>query len=461
MWFSNEKTKYSSLIMLIDVVIINVSIILAYLIRFKFSLPEFNFKPYTEMFIWISIGSVFFLNAFRLYSVSARTRWDDQFYSIVFAVGVTLMLSISMTYISANYAFPRTVFILSGVIQIILLLSWRYLLWRVTKRMFGVEKAIVVGVGEEAFGLIEKINKFSDNHLEFVGFITQDDERSQTDGDPQIEGNGSRKILGTANEFESILDNVEYDVVIIISQIESSIKEKIVNYCYSKNKGVMLIPDLYEVLLIRSAVHIIDDVPFCDIRDESDDSNPLKRTLDLVVSLLGIVLLFPMMVVLGIIIRIDSSGPAIYKQERVTKGGKSFILYKFRTMIQDAEKGIPVFAVEDDHRATRFGKFLRLSRLDELPQLINVIKGDMSLVGPRPERPYFVEQFSQKINGYENRHKIKPGITGIAQVAGKYNTGPREKLVFDLLYAKKNNIIVDLQILLQTIKVIFMRDKAS
>ena len=121
----------------------------------------------------------------------------------------------------------------------------------------------------------------------------------------------------------------------------------------------------------------------------------------------------------------------------------------------------PVFAVEDDQRATRVGRILRLSRLDETPQLFNVIKGDMSLVGPRPERPFFVEQFSKEIDGYENRHRMKPGITGIAQIAGKYNTGPREKLVFDLLYAKKNDILVDLQILMHTIKVLFMRDKAS
>jgi len=131
-------------------------------------------------------------------------------------------------------------------------------------------------------------------------------------------------------------------------------------------------------------------------------------------------------------------------------------------MVQDAEAASgPVFAVEEDQRATKVGRILRLSRLDELPQLINVVKGDMSLVGPRPERPFFVEQFSREITGYDNRHRIKPGITGIAQIAGKYNTGPREKLVFDLLYAKKNNILVDLQILFNTVKVLFMRDKAS
>lgn len=455
MWFSNEKTKYSFLIMLVDALIINLSIILAYLIRFKFSLPEFNFKPYTDMFIWITMGGLFFLNSFRLYSVSARTRWDDQFYSIVFTVVLTLMLSISLTYISANYAFPRTVFVLSGFIQVVLLLTWRYFLWQYTKKRLGVERAIVVGGSLESFEIIEKINKFSDNHLEFVGFITQEKI------DTYINKNENHRILGSVDEFEGILGSMEYDVVILVSQIDTSIKEKIVCYCYSRNKAVMLIPDLYEVLLIKAGVHLIDDIPFCDIRDESDENNPLKRTLDMVVSTLGLVILLPLLIVLGIVIKLDSVGPAIYKQERVTRGGKSFILYKFRTMIQDAEKGIPVFAVEDDQRTTRTGRFLRLSRLDELPQLFNVLKGDMSLVGPRPERPFFVEQFSQQINGYENRHKIKPGITGVAQVAGKYNTGPREKLVFDLLYAKKNNIMVDMQILLQTIKVIFMKDKAS
>jgi len=455
MWLTNSKTRYSLLIMLVDVLIINLSIILAYLIRFKFTLPAFNFQPYLQMFIWISLGSIFFFNMYHLYSFSARTKWDDQFYSLVLAVLLTLMLSISLTYISANYAFPRSVFLLSGLLQTVFLASWRYFLWRLAKRALGVQKAVIIGNSAEAIETANRIIEFSESHINIIGVIAN--ETGQTESQ-----NYQYKFLGSIYDFEKILEETGYDVVIVTPTLDTALKEKIVCYCYSIGKEVFLIPDLYEVLLIKANLNLIDDIPVFNVKDYNEDNNQIKRILDLVVAVAALIAAFPIMVIIAVMIKLDSPGPVIYKQERVTKGGKVFTLYKFRTMVQDAESGTgPVFAVEDDQRATRVGRFLRLSRLDELPQLVNVIKGDMSMVGPRPERPFFVEQYSRQIDGYDNRHRMKPGITGIAQIAGKYNTGPREKLVFDLLYAKRNDILVDLQILMQTIKVLFMRDKAS
>jgi exopolysaccharide biosynthesis polyprenyl glycosylphosphotransferase len=269
-------------------------------------------------------------------------------------------------------------------------------------------------------------------------------------------------ILGEIEDFAEILAGTSCDIVIVAPSLEASLKESIVCYCYSMGKEVFLVPELYEVLLVKANLNLIDDIPVFTVQDSNGGANQVKRSLDLVIGLAAFVLTLPVMAVVALLVKLDSPGPVIYKQERVTKGGRLFTLYKFRTMIQDAEESTgPVFAVEDDQRATRIGRFLRLSRLDELPQLINVIKGDMSLVGPRPERPFFVERYEKEIEGYTHRHRIKPGITGIAQIAGKYNTGPREKLVFDLLYAKKNDVLVDLQILLHTVKVLFMRNKAS
>lgn len=161
-------------------------------------------------------------------------------------------------------------------------------------------------------------------------------------------------------------------------------------------------------------------------------------------------------------IKVDSAGPVFYTQERVGRNGKAFRLYKFRTMVQDAEKSTgPVLATANDNRITRLGRFLRASRLDELPQLINVLKGEMSLVGPRPERQHFVDQFSQAIPHYIYRTHVKAGITGLAQVSGRYSTTPQDKLRFDLLYAKTYSPLSDLRIMFQTLKVIFMKDKSS
>ena len=455
MWPTNKKTRFSFFIMLADVLVINLGIILAYLIRFRMELPIYNFRPYMEMCLWISLGSLFILNMYQLYSVSARTRWEDQFYSIVIAVTLIMMLSISLTYISANFAFPRSVFLLSGLLQVVILLLWRYLLWRMTKRALGFQKAIVIGSHTDIVEMATRIQEFSESHITIVGLITDETVQAEI-------RSGNLRILGEVSQFESILDSTDYDVAVVTPSVDVHLKEKIVCHCYSIGKEVFLIPDLYEVLLLKAELNILDDIPVFTIKDYNGDNTQLKRVLDFAIGCFAFVFTLPIMAVIALFIKLDSSGPAIYRQERVTKGGKIFVLYKFRTMVQDAEAGTgPVFAVEEDQRATKVGRILRLSRLDELPQFINVIKGDMSLVGPRPERPFFVEQFSKEIRGYDNRHRMKPGITGIAQIAGKYNTGPREKLVFDLLYAKKSDILVDLQILLQTVKVLFMRDKAS
>ena len=404
--------------------------------------------------MWISLGSLFILNLYQLYSISARTRWEDQFYSIIIAVTLITMLSITLTYISANFAFPRSVFLLSSLLQVVLLLLWRYLLWRMTKRALGVQKAIIIGSHIDTIEMATRIREFSESHITIVGLIT--------DKAAPAEMLGNFKILGEISEFEAVLEYADYDVIVVTPSVDVHLKEKIVCHCYSVGKEVFLIPDLYEVLLLKAELNLLDDIPVFTVQDYNGDNTQLKRVLDLIIGCVAFVFTLPMMAVIALFIKLDSPGPVIYRQERVTKGGKVFILYKFRTMVQDAEAATgPVFAAEEDQRATKVGRILRLSRLDELPQFINVIKGDMSLVGPRPERPFFVEQFSKEIRGYDNRHRMKPGITGIAQIAGKYNTGPREKLVFDLLYAKKSDILVDLQILAQTVKVLFMRDKAS
>lgn len=440
--------------MLADAVIINISIVLAYLVRFNFALPAFNFQPYLEMSVWITLGAVFFFHAYHLYSISARTKWDDQFYSVILAVTLTLMLSISLTYISANYSFPRSVFLLSWVLQIMFMLLWRYFLWKLSKRVLGVQKAVLIGDKQDAATLADELKKFPESHIEIAGLIV-------TENKP-VDRVEKYEVLGDLTNYESILANTDlYDVAVITPSLPITIKEKIVCSCYNYGKEALLVPDLYEVLLIRANLDLIDDIPLFSVKDTNGNNDPVKRCLDVVLGSIGLIIALPIMAVLAVIIKLDSPGPIIYRQERVTKGGRVFTLYKFRTMVEDAEATTgPVFAMEDDQRATRVGKFLRKSRLDELPQLINVIKGDMSLVGPRPERPVFVERFSKEINGYDHRHRMKPGLTGVAQVAGKYDTGPREKLIFDLLYAKRNGILVDIQILLNTVKVLFMRDKA-
>lgn len=187
------------------------------------------------------------------------------------------------------------------------------------------------------------------------------------------------------------------------------------------------------------------------------------RLTDLALALVIAVPAIPLILLAAIAIKLESlQGPVFFRQERVGQGGKTFQLLKLRTMVPDAEKLTgPVLATDRDPRITKVDRVLRLTRIDELPQLFNVLMGDMSFVGSRPERPFFVEQFRREVPGYDYRHQIKVGITGLAQVEGKYSTSAEDKLRYDLLYAKTKSPLKDLQILLHTIKVMLMRSKAS
>lgn len=183
----------------------------------------------------------------------------------------------------------------------------------------------------------------------------------------------------------------------------------------------------------------------------------MKRSIDIVVSLVALLVLAIPLFVVGLIIKLDSPGPAIYQQERLGKEGRPFTLYKFRTMRIDAEKEGAKWADKNDSRCTRVGATFRKYRIDEFPQLINILRGDMSIVGPRPEREIFYREFSEYIDGFEQRMAVKQGLTGLAQINGGYDLSPQEKLVYDLEYIEKRSLWLDITIIFQTVKVVFGR----
>ncbi|MBO5323400.1 MAG: exopolysaccharide biosynthesis polyprenyl glycosylphosphotransferase [Oscillospiraceae bacterium] len=186
----------------------------------------------------------------------------------------------------------------------------------------------------------------------------------------------------------------------------------------------------------------------------------VKRLFDIVFALTtGIVLLIPM-IIIGILVKLDSKGPAIYSQERLGLNGKPFVMYKFRSMRMDAEEAGPQWAQKDDERCTKFGKFLRKTRLDELPQAINILTGNMSVVGPRPERAYFYDEFEKNIPNFRQRLQVKPGLTGYAQVNGGYDLLPEEKLAYDLEYIEKRSLWLDLSCIVKTVRLIFTHEGA-
>lgn len=179
-----------------------------------------------------------------------------------------------------------------------------------------------------------------------------------------------------------------------------------------------------------------------------------QRVLDIVLSVIGLLIGIPLMVIFGILIKVEDNGPITYKQERLGKGGKRFYIYKLRSMRTDAEKFGAQWAEKDDPRITKVGKFIRKTRIDEIPQLFNILKGDMSIIGPRPERPEFTQEFNEEIPGFINRLAVKPGLTGWAQINGGYDITPQEKLVEDIYYIENRSILLDFKIILKTVKVV-------
>ena len=185
-----------------------------------------------------------------------------------------------------------------------------------------------------------------------------------------------------------------------------------------------------------------------------------QRVLNILLSLIGLAIGIPLIIIFGIRIKIEDNGPITYKQERLGKGGKRFYIYKLRSMRTDAEKFGAQWAEKDDPRITKVGRFIRKTRIDEIPQLFNILKGDMSLIGPRPERPQFTEQFNREIPGFINRLAVKPGLTGWAQVNGGYDMTQAEKLVEDIYYIKNRSVLLDFKIIFKTVAVVLTGDGA-
>lgn len=203
---------------------------------------------------------------------------------------------------------------------------------------------------------------------------------------------------------------------------------------------------------------------FLEVKNQSEKGiiyNSYKRTFDVIASLIGLIVGIPLIFIFGILIKLEDNGPIIYKQERLGKDHKKFNVYKLRSMKTDAEKiGGAQWAKKNDDRVTKVGKFIRKTRIDEIPQLFNILKGDMSLIGPRPERPELTYKFNKEIPGFVNRLCIKPGLTGLAQVNGGYDISAEEKLKWDMIYIKKRSIFMDINILFKTVGVIFTGEGA-
>ena len=263
---------------------------------------------------------------------------------------------------------------------------------------------------------------------------------------------------------DEFLNSIDDSGSIMIGNIDLYLRKKILEHCYDRDIRVYVIPSVQDILFNCAEQTQIFDTPVLLNRNYhlTQEQRIAKRLVDIVLSLIGIVISSPFMLFTAVAVYLYDRHSPIYKQLRVTADDREFYLYKFRSMVVDAEKeGKARLSTKGDPRITPIGKIIRATRLDELPQLFNILKGDMSIVGPRPERPEIIKQYVEKYPDFKYRTKMKAGLTGYAQVMGKYNTSPQDKLRFDLLYIEKYSLLLDFKLMFLTFKIMFMKDSTE
>ena len=270
------------------------------------------------------------------------------------------------------------------------------------------------------------------------------------------------KGITTDRGFEAIKREVDgYDTV-LICDFDPTMKSEVLKYCYAKNKRIYLLPSSADTILNGSYQVQVFDTPVLFLHNGglSMEQRIIKRIFDILLSLLGIIVLSPIMLITAIAIKLTSKGPIIFKQKRITRDQKEFCIYKFRSMKVSDTNEVKKTTVDDD-RVTVVGKIIRPLRIDETPQLFNILFGDMSIVGPRPEMKELVDDYSAKLPEFNLRHKVKAGLTGYAQIYGKYNTTPQNKLNMDLYYIEHYSLLEDVKLIAMTLKILFLRESTE
>ena len=353
-----------------------------------------------------------------------------------------------------NRAFPRTVILLFDTLNFSLICGWRFYVKARAIR----ERLRVLVVSEDqqsAREILQEIDKSQWMGMQVAGQVLK--RPADKSAEPS-----RYPVLGSVERIQEIVESYGIHQIILVS--EASWKDQLLNSMSRLQEDmavqVAILPSVYD-LMIGKLRHInIRDTPLIQIRRHPNEpfERFTKRVFDIVSASLCLALLSPLFLSVSFAIKVSSKGTILYLQDRIGYCGTIFRLLKFRTMIPHAERlSGETLALVDDPRITSVGRILRRFRIDEFPQLINVLKGEMSFVGPRPERPQFTDTFESEIPGYSERHKVKPGITGLAQVRSYYHTTPENKLKYDLTYIYNYSFLLDLMILLETVKVVLTR----
>lgn len=363
----------------------------------------------------------------------------------------SLMLSQTLALIAANVSIYLETVLLSArfvnvipmieltAIDIVVIFIWTFLVNRIFRKLFPARHILLLYEEYDPSMLLRKVNSRKDRYL-------------------------IKKSMNVEEGWESITKEMcNYDAV-FLCDIHSPLRNRLVKYCYANGIRSYITPKISDII-IRSSENIhMFDTPLLLSRNDglSFEQKLVKRFMDIVISLVMLVITSPFMLVTAVAIKLYDGGPIFFRQKRCTINGREFYIHKFRSMIVNAEKeGEVIPATDDDERITPVGKVIRKTRLDELPQFIDILKGDMSVVGPRPERVEHVEMYTREIPEFSYRLKVKGGLTGYAQIYGKYNTTAYDKLKLDLMYIQNYSLLLDLKLIIMTVKIIFVKESTE
>jgi exopolysaccharide biosynthesis polyprenyl glycosylphosphotransferase len=451
--------QFERKIIFFDFFAINLVWICYYLLRVESDLIEYQVKP--DLFLPMAIMYLFWLGVFMFFGLYrawyAKSR-TDEFAAVFRAITIGCMLLFFIIFFdddrTATYSANRSIIVMYWVMMVLFVGVGRITLRSFRKRLLikgvGHRETVIIGTGVKAKELYDQVQKYPALGYKIIGFISLDGEGETSAPLPE-------KVLGSVQNLPAVMNsNPVQNILIALDTHQKDVVLNIVSLSTGYDVSIKIIPDMYDIISGQARTNQIYGFPLIEIMPHIMQpwEESAKRLMDILISIIILSLSAPVWIIVAIAIKINSPGRLVYSQERVGKDGRVFRMHKFRSMYQDAEaKTGPVWATTNDPRVTSVGRFLRKTRLDEIPQFMDVLRGDMSLVGPRPERPHFVEQLAQEIPLYKRRLSVKPGITGWAQIKQGYDTSlddVRSKVKYDLFYIENMSFRMDIKILLMT-----------
>jgi exopolysaccharide biosynthesis polyprenyl glycosylphosphotransferase len=450
---------FTSVLVINDLCMVALAFYLAYWLRNTIAIPPpVNIAPFREYVVMMAIQVVTMVTIYffsRLYDLKRSMPRLDEFYRIFAGTSVGTIVTIALTsFLFKNSTleldFPRVMMVYAWLLTVLLVTISRSLLmvlrnW-LRKRGLWTDRLLIVGTGDVGRMILQKVRQMPRLGYHVVGFVD-----GETSVGKEIMG---VPVLGGVDDIPALIEEHEIQEVIIgLPELSHQEVLAIISRCERGQVGIKIFPDLFQIIATELSIGDLGGLPLLTVRDIAlrGWKLTLKRAFDLMGSALGLVLISPVLMMVAVAIKLDSPGPVFYAQERMGLDARPFWCLKFRSMRTDAEKDGPGWTTEDDPRVTRLGRFIRRISIDELPQLINVFLGDMSLVGPRPERPVYVEQFRRSIPRYMDRHREKAGMTGWAQVNGlRGDTSIAERTKYDLWYIENWSLWLDFKIILRT-----------